>query len=83
MTARQHQNLHRRTAAGYRGIEHTGIYKGTYHVLHGASRHEGVGSNDIRIRELLNRLQNNNVTEVILATNTNWKVSRQHYIYNV
>ena len=53
-------------------IEHTGIYKGTYHVLHGAiSPTEGVGSNDIRIRELLNRLQNNNVTEVILATNTN------------
>lgn len=53
-------------------LEHTGIYKGLYHVLHGAiSPTEGVGANDIRIRELLNRLRNNTVREVILATNTN------------
>ena len=53
-------------------LEHTGIYKGLYHVLHGAiSPTEGVGSDDIRIRELLSRLQNGAVEEVILATNTN------------
>jgi len=53
-------------------LEHTGIYKGLYHVLHGAiSPTEGVGSEDIRIKELLSRLQNNVVDEVILATNTN------------
>ena len=53
-------------------LEHTGIYKGLYHVLHGAiSPTEGVGADDIRIRELLSRLQNNTVEEVILATNTN------------
>ena len=53
-------------------LEHTGIYKGLYHVLHGAiSPTEGIGADDIRIRELLGRLQNNRVTEVILATNTN------------
>jgi recombination protein RecR len=53
-------------------IEHTGVYKGLYHVLHGAiSPTEGIGANDIRIRELLERLKNNNVVEVILATNTN------------
>jgi recombination protein RecR len=53
-------------------IEHTGVYKGVYHVLHGAiSPIEGVGVNDIRIRELLARFQNNPVQEVILATNTN------------
>jgi recombination protein RecR len=53
-------------------IEHTGVYKGVYHVLHGAiSPTEGVGASDIRVRELLNRLQTNNVIEVILATNTN------------
>ena len=53
-------------------IEHTGVYKGRYHVLHGAiSPTEGVGANDIRIKELLARLQNNAVAEVILATNTN------------
>ncbi len=53
-------------------LEHTGIYKGLYHVLHGAiSPTEGIGTEDIRIRELLSRLQNNTVEEVILATNTN------------
>jgi recombination protein RecR len=53
-------------------LEHTGIYKGLYHVLHGAiSPTEGIGTEDIRIRELLNRLQNGQVKEVILATNTN------------
>ena len=53
-------------------LEHTGIYKGLYHVLHGAiSPTEGVGADDIRIKELLNRLQNSSVEEVILATNPN------------
>ncbi len=53
-------------------LEHTGVYKGLYHVLHGAiSPTEGVSSEDIRIKELLARLQNNPVDEVILATNTN------------
>jgi recombination protein RecR len=53
-------------------LEHTGIYKGLYHVLHGAiSPTEGIGAEDIRIKELLSRLQNSSVQEVILATNTN------------
>lgn len=53
-------------------LEHTGVYKGLYHVLHGAiSPTEGIGANDIRVKELLARLQNNTVKEVILATNTN------------
>ena len=53
-------------------IEHTGVYKGLYHVLHGAlSPSEGVGADDIRIRELTDRLRDGAVTEVILATNTN------------
>jgi recombination protein RecR len=53
-------------------LEHIGIYRGLYHVLHGAiSPAEGIGANDIRIRELLDRLQNHSVQEVILATNTN------------
>ncbi len=52
-------------------LEHTGIYKGLYHVLHGAiSPTEGVGTDDIRIKELLERLKNSSVDEVILATNT-------------
>ncbi|MDD5191428.1 MAG: recombination mediator RecR, partial [Dehalococcoidales bacterium] len=53
-------------------IEHTGVYKGLYHVLHGAlSPTEGVGINDVRIKELTARLTNGVVREVILATNTN------------
>jgi recombination protein RecR len=53
-------------------LEHTGVYRGLYHVLHGAiSPTEGIGSDNIRIKELLDRLRNNTVKEVILATNTN------------
>ena len=53
-------------------LEHTKIYKGLYHVLHGAiSPTEGVGTDDIRIKEFLARLQGSSVDEVILATNTN------------
>jgi recombination protein RecR len=53
-------------------IEHTRAYKGLYHVLHGAiSPTEGIGTGDIRINELVSRLNNGSVSELILATNTN------------
>ncbi len=53
-------------------LEHTGIYRGLYHVLHGAiSPSEGIGSDDIRIRELTERLKEGTITEVIMATNAN------------
>ena len=53
-------------------LEHIKIYDGLYHVLHGAiSPTEGVGTGDIRINELMKRLQGGSVNEVILATNTN------------
>ena len=53
-------------------LEHTRIYQGLYHVLHGAiSPTEGVGAGDIRIDELMERLSDGTITEVILATNTN------------
>jgi len=53
-------------------LEHTKIYNGLYHVLHGAiSPTEGVGTEDIKIKELMNRLQDGSVNEVILATNPN------------
>ncbi len=53
-------------------LEHTGIYDGLYHVLHGAiSPTEGMGAGDVRIQELMNRLQDGLVSEVILATNPN------------
>ena len=55
-------------------IEHTSVFKGLYHVLHGAiSPTDGVGANDVRIRELIQRLNNDAVREVILATNTNFE----------
>lgn len=45
-------------------------YKGVYHVLHGVINPiEGVGPNDIRIRELLSRVNEGGIEEVILATN--------------
>ena len=53
-------------------LEHTGIYSGRYHILHGAiSPTEGVGVGDIRIKEFMERLQDGFVEEVILATNPN------------
>jgi len=53
-------------------LEHTRIYHGLYHVLHGAiSPTEGVGTDDIRVKELMDRLRDGSVTEVILATNPN------------
>ena len=53
-------------------IEHTNVYHGLYHVLHGAiSPTEGIGTNDVRIKELALRLQDGVVKELILATNTN------------
>jgi recombination protein RecR len=53
-------------------IERTGEYNGLYHVLHGAiSPIEGIGPEDLKIAELIRRLHNSAVQEVILATNPN------------
>ena len=53
-------------------LEHTGVYHGRYHVLHGAiSPTEGVGADNVRIKELMHRLESDSIREVILATNTN------------
>ncbi|MEF2560495.1 MAG: recombination mediator RecR [Eggerthellaceae bacterium] len=53
-------------------IERTGSFSGVYHVLGGAlSPLEGIGPDDLRIAELLARLQDPAVSEVILATNPN------------
>ena len=53
-------------------LEKTGVYKGLYHVLHGAiSPVEGIGPKDLRINELLQRVQRSKIREVILATNPN------------
>lgn len=51
--------------------EKTGKFNGVYHVLHGAiSPMLGVGPNDIRLKELMQRLQSEQVEEVIIATNS-------------
>jgi len=51
-------------------MERAREYNGVYHVLHGViSPLNHMGPNDIRIRELLTRLQDNTVREVIMATN--------------
>ena len=53
-------------------IEKSGAYHGFYHVLHGAlSPMDGVGPDDIRIKELLARVAPGVVKEVVLATGTN------------
>lgn len=52
--------------------EKTKEYKGLYHILHGAiSPMMGVGPSDIKIKELLERIQKEDVEEVIIATNPN------------
>ena len=51
-------------------IEKTGEYKGLYHVLQGViSPLDGIGAEDIRIKELLERAANSDVKEIILALN--------------
>lgn len=51
-------------------VEKTHEFNGLYHVLHGLlSPSDNIGPQDIRIRELINRLQDDEVQEIILATN--------------
>ncbi len=57
------------TSRDVMAIERSGDYKGLYHVLEGAlSPMEGIGAGDIRIKELIARLRDGVVNEVILAT---------------
>ena len=51
-------------------IERTGGFSGRYHVLHGVlSPIEGIGPDNIKIRPLIQRVMNENIREVIIATN--------------
>lgn len=53
-------------------VEKTGEYRGRYHVLGGAiSPIDGIGPDDLRIRDLLQRLTDGEVTEIIIATDPN------------
>lgn len=51
-------------------IEESGSFRGTYHVLHGLlSPIDGIGPENLRLQELLDRISHDRVREVILATN--------------
>lgn len=51
-------------------LERTGVYEGVYHVLHGAiSPVNGIGPEDLKITELVKRVEKGGVLEVIVATN--------------
>ncbi len=53
-------------------IERTAVYSGVYHVLGGAiSPMEGIGPDELRINELMRRLSEEDIREVVLATNPN------------
>jgi recombination protein RecR len=53
-------------------LEQTGKYNGVYHVLHGTiSPAQGIGPEELKIKELLARLKDGSVAEVIVATNPN------------
>lgn len=57
-------------AKDVQNMESTGIYKGLYHVLGGViSPMDGIGPEQLRFKELFNRIQKENCTEVIIATN--------------
>lgn len=53
-------------------VEKSGAFRGMYHILSGAlSPMNGIGPDDIRINELLSKVESRQVSEVILATSTN------------
>jgi recombination protein RecR len=53
-------------------IEESGGYHGTYHVLHGVlAPLDGIGPDNLRLGELVQRIKEGNVKEIIVATNTN------------
>ncbi|MCB1214624.1 MAG: recombination protein RecR [Deltaproteobacteria bacterium] len=55
-----------------RAIEKSGSYFGLYHILHGVlSPLEGVGPEDLKLNELLKRLEQSEIQEIILGTNPN------------
>lgn len=53
-------------------VERTHEYRGVYHVLHGAiSPIDGIGPDDLKIRDLIERLADDTIAEVVVATNPN------------
>ncbi len=53
-------------------LEKSGAFKGLYHVLHGAiSPMNGIGPDDLKIKELVTRIAEDGIQELVIATNTN------------
>lgn len=70
--AKSHQIMVVEDPRDMAAYEKTKEYKGLYHILHGAiSPMMGVGPSDIKIKELLERIQKEDIQEVIIATNPN------------
>ncbi|MDA3730533.1 recombination mediator RecR [Niameybacter massiliensis] len=68
----QHQIMVVEDSRDMAAYERTKEFKGLYHILHGAiSPMMGVGPSDIKIKELLERIQKEQIEEVIIATNPN------------
>ena len=68
----QHQVMVVEDSRDMAAYERTKEFKGLYHILHGAiSPMMGVGPSDIKIKELLERIQKEDIQEVIIATNPN------------
>lgn len=68
----QHQVMVVEDSRDMAAYERTKEFKGLYHILHGAiSPMMGVGPSDIKIKELLERIQKEEIEEVIVATNPN------------
>jgi recombination protein RecR len=52
-------------------IEKTAAFRGVYHILHGVlSPMDGIGPNEIKIRELCDRIESSDVEEILLATSS-------------
>lgn len=52
-------------------IEKTGVFRGVYHILHGVlSPMDGIGPKEIKIRELMERIEKDGVDEVLIATSS-------------
>ena len=61
-------------------IENTMQYKGVYHILGGLiSPMDGIGPTDIRVEELINKIENENVQEVIFALSTTMEGDTTNY----
>lgn len=58
------------TPGDFMSIERAGVFKGRYHVLHGViSPLEGIGPDQLRIKELVQRIKQSSLKEIIIATN--------------